>query len=83
MEEQLPAGLCEGQTVKFVQNDEVHPPEIISHAPLASGTRLRLEAIDEINRIEEKRPRRPARMQLLAMAMAGCVLLVPVPPASC
>ncbi len=53
MEEQLPAGLREGQIAEFVENDEVHPGEVIGDASLTPGARFRLQPIDEIDDIEE------------------------------
>ncbi len=53
MEEQLPAGLREGQIAEFVESDEVHPGEVIGDASLTPGARFRLQPIDEIDDIEE------------------------------
>ena len=37
MEEQLPAGLSEGQGAEFVEDDEVAADELVCGAALASG----------------------------------------------
>ena len=37
VEEQLPAGLGEGQVAEFVEDDEVTPGELVRGAALASG----------------------------------------------
>ena len=81
VEEQLAAGLGEGQIAEFVEDDEVQPGEIIGDTALPAGARLGFELVDEIDGGEEAAAR-PARMQLRAMAMARCVLPVPVPPTS-
>jgi hypothetical protein len=77
MEEQLPAGLSEGQIAEFVENGEVLAGEVIGDSSLPPCACFGLQAIDEIT-VLKKWPRRPARMQLRAMAIARCVLL-PVP----
>ena len=46
MEEQLPAGLGEGQIAEFIQHDEVETGQIIGHASLATGAGLVVEPID-------------------------------------
>jgi len=79
MEEKLTAGLREGQIAELIEADEVEAGEMIGGAALSASTRLGLETIDEIDDVE-KRPRAPPRMQLRAMAIARCVLPVPVPP---
>src|SRR5947209_1197724 len=53
VEEELAAGLGEGEIAEFVENDEVHAGEIIGDAALASGARLGFEPVDEINGGEE------------------------------
>ena len=37
VEEELAARLREGQIAEFVENDEVHPGEMVGHALLAAG----------------------------------------------
>ena len=44
MEQQLPAGLGEGEIAEFVEDDEVEAGEIIGDASLASGARFRPRA---------------------------------------
>ena len=53
VEQQLAAGLGEGQIAEFVEDDEVEAREIIGDAALASGARLGLEPVDEIDGGEE------------------------------
>lgn len=53
VEEQLAAGLCEGQIAEFVEDDEVHAGEIVGHAALAAGAGFGLELVDEIDDVEE------------------------------
>ena len=79
MEQQLPAGLSEGQIAEFVEDDEVEAREVIGEPSLAAA---RDSASSWLTRstVVKKRPRDPARMQFRATAMARCVLPVPVPP---
>ena len=53
MEEQLPAGLGEGEIAEFVEDDEVEPGKMIGNAALAAGTGLGLEPVDEVDDVEE------------------------------
>jgi hypothetical protein len=53
MEEKLTAGLCEGQIVELVEDDEVEAGEIVSDASQTSGSAFDLELIDEIDGGEE------------------------------
>ena len=53
MEEQLPAGLGEGQIAQFIEHDEVEPGQVIGNAPLAAGTGLGLQPVDQVDDIEE------------------------------
>ena len=53
MEQQLPAGLGEGQIAEFIEDDEVEAGEIVGDASLASGSAFGLELIDEIDGSEE------------------------------
>jgi hypothetical protein len=53
MEQELAAGLGEGQIAEFVENDEVETGQIIGEPPLAAGARLGLETIDQIDGGEE------------------------------
>ena len=56
MEQQLAAGLGEGQIAEFVEDDEVHAREIVGHATLPAGACLSLELVDEIDDVEETPP---------------------------
>jgi hypothetical protein len=53
MEQELAAGLGERQVTEFVENDEVHPREILGDAALPPGTTFGLELVDEIDDLEE------------------------------
>src|SRR5208282_4710 len=53
MEQQLPAGLGEGEIAEFVEDHEVEAREVIGEPSLAAGARLSLELIDEIDGGEE------------------------------
>ena len=46
VEQELPAGLGEGQIAKFVGDDEVASDELVCGAALASGTEFGLEMVD-------------------------------------
>ena len=67
MEQQLAAGLSEGQIAQFVENDEVHACKIIGDAALASGAAFGLELVDEIDGGEEA----PARSRSDAASRDG------------
>ena len=49
VEEELPAGLCEGQVTEFVEDDEVAPGELVGGAALASGAEFGLEVVDQVD----------------------------------
>ena len=49
----MAAGLGEGQIAELVEDDEVEPGEIIGHPALATGARLGLELVDQIDDVEE------------------------------
>ena len=53
MEQQLAAGLGEGQVAELVEHDEVQAAEVIGDASLAAGAGLGLELVDEVDDIEE------------------------------
>ena len=53
VEEQLAAGLGKGQIAELVEHCEVEPGQVVGAAPLLSGAMLGLEAIDQIDDIEE------------------------------
>ena len=79
MEEQLPAGLGEGEIAEFVEHDEVEPGQVIGDAALAAA-RVSVSSLLTRSTTLKKRPRAPLRMRERAMAMARCDLPVPVPP---
>jgi hypothetical protein len=60
MEEQLAAGLGEGQIAELVEDDEVEARQVVGQAPLAAGAGLALEPVDEVDGIEEAAPRATA-----------------------
>ena len=49
MEQQLPAGLGEGQIAQFVEDGEVETGEIIGQPPLTAGAGLALQPVDQID----------------------------------
>ena len=49
VEEQLPAGLSEGQVAEFVEDDEVASDELVCGTALASGTEFGLEVVDQVD----------------------------------
>ena len=49
MEEQLPAGLGEGQVAEFVEDDEVAADELVCGAALAPGAEFGLEVVDQVD----------------------------------
>src|SRR5438874_2514510 len=51
MEQKLAAGLGKGQISEFVQNDEVHPGQMLGETSLPSVAGLDLEAIDEVDHV--------------------------------
>ena len=53
MEEELAAGLGEGQIAEFIKDDEVHAGEVIGDPALPAVAGLGLEPIDEIDDIVE------------------------------
>ena len=79
VEQQLAARLRERQITQLVEDDEVEAREMVGKPTLSAGSALGFKAIDEIDELK-KRPREPARMQLRVIAIARCVLPVPVPP---
>jgi hypothetical protein len=81
VEQQLAAGLGEGQIAEFVEDDEVQRGSGSRPCGLPAGAGLGLEPLTRSTTLK-KRPRAPARMQARAMAMARWVLPVPVPPTS-
>jgi hypothetical protein len=57
MEEQLPAGLREGEIAEFIEHDEVETGQVVGDAALPAGAGLGLEPVDQIDNIEEAAPR--------------------------
>ena len=53
VEQELAAGLGEGQVAELVEDDEVHPREVVGHAALAAGAALGLELVDQVDDVEE------------------------------
>src|SRR4051812_18171415 len=53
VEEKLATGLGEGQIAEFIQHDEVHPGQMLGEPTLPSIAGLGLEAIDEVDDVEE------------------------------
>ncbi len=49
MEEELSAGLGEGQVAEFVEDDEVASDELVCGAALAPGTEFGLEVVDQVD----------------------------------
>ena len=49
MEEELPAGLGEGQVAELVEDDEVAANELFCDTPLAPGAELGLEVVDQVD----------------------------------
>ena len=61
VEEQLPAGLGEGQVAELVEDDEVAPGELVGGAALASGAEFGLEEIDQVDGVVEAAARAARR----------------------
>jgi len=53
MEEELAAGLGEGQVAEFVEDQEVEAAEEIGQPALAVGAGLGVELVDQIDAVEE------------------------------
>ncbi|MCS3929300.1 hypothetical protein M2175_004331 [Bradyrhizobium elkanii] len=53
VEEKLATGLGEGQIAEFIQHNEVHPGQMLGEPSLPSVAGLGLEAIDEVDYVEE------------------------------
>ena len=79
MEQKLAAGLGEGQISEFVQDDEVHPGQMLGKPALTSVAGLGLEAVDEVDHIVEAAAGAAADAASCD-GMARWVLPVPVPP---
>ena len=53
MEQQLAAGLGEGQIAELIHHNEVEAGEMIGDAALAAGAGLGLELVDQVDDVEE------------------------------
>ena len=53
VEQELAAGLGEGQIAEFVEDDEVHAGEVVGHAALPAGAGFGLEPVDQVDDVEE------------------------------
>ena len=53
MEQELTAGLCEGQIAQLVEDQEVETGDQIGGPALAFGTGLGIELVDQVDNIEE------------------------------
>ena len=53
VEQQLPAGLGEGQAAQFVEHHEVETAEQVGGAPLAPVASLGVEFVDQVDHVEE------------------------------
>ena len=53
VEEELPAGLREGQIAELVEDDEVEPVEVVREAARLAAAGLGLEPVDQVDDIEE------------------------------
>ena len=53
MEQQLTAGLGEGEIAEFIEDDEVEACEVVGDAARASGAAFGLELVDEVDGCEE------------------------------
>lgn len=52
----MPAGLTEGQSVELVEDDEVTADELLCSVALASGTKLDLELVDQVDDVVAPAP---------------------------
>jgi len=56
VEQELPAGLCEGQIAELVEDDEVEPVEIVRETSRLAASGLGLETVHQIDDVEEAPP---------------------------
>ena len=82
MEEKLPAGLGKGQIAELVEDDGVLAGEIVGDAALATGARLGLEPIDEIDGGEKAAARSRPNAASFSGSSNATRNLVAVPPPS-
>jgi len=55
MEEQLAAGLGEGQIAEFVEHHEVEAAQVVGDAALPAGPSLGVEPVEQVDDVEEAR----------------------------
>lgn len=79
VEEQLAAGLGEGQMAEFVEDYEVEARELLGELADPALAAFRFERVTR-SVVLKKRALAPPLMQARAIAMARWVLPVPVPP---
>ena len=53
VEQELAAGLSERQVAEFIEDDEVHPGQMLGDTTLSSVAGLDLEAVDEVDHVVE------------------------------
>src|ERR1700724_3984807 len=53
MEQKLATGLSKRQVAEFVEDDEVHPGQMLGDTTLPSVTGLDLQAVDEVDHVVE------------------------------
>src|ERR1700724_4019156 len=53
VEQQLAAGLSEREVAEFVEDDEVHPGQMLGDTTLPSVAGLDLQAVDEVDHVVE------------------------------
>jgi hypothetical protein len=53
MEQQPAAGLGERQVAKFVEDDEVHPGQMLGNTALPAVAGLDLQTVDEVDHVVE------------------------------
>ena len=78
MEQELAAGLGEGQVAELVEDDEVHAGEVIGEPALASVAGLGFEPIDEIDDIVEPAARRRGCSSRWRWRNGSCRFLAPL-----
>lgn len=81
VEQELAAGLGEGQIAEFIEDDEVHARQVVGQPPLASAAALGLEPVEEVDHVVE--PAAGAGSDAASGDGDGKMRLpVPVPPTS-
>src|SRR5690554_3489076 len=56
MEQELSAGLSEGQITQFIQDDEVEAHQMFGQPSSATGAGLRFQLVDQVHDVEEAAP---------------------------